>query len=131
MELIKTSLGKYEEFIEGIKPIMENESDGSSEIGYKIVPGLFKELCSQAERDRRPSNKEYRRRYRPREYPFLADVISDKIPGRESDTETIFYDNNSAGLQFAAIGRLVYDRAKELGLGVNLPMEWFQQDIRN
>jgi alanine dehydrogenase len=88
-------------------------------------------IGSQEERDRRPSNKEYRRRYRPREYPFLADVIAGKIAGRESDTESIFYDNNSAGLQFAAVGRVVYERAKELGLGMNIPMEWFQQDIRN
>ncbi len=43
----------------------------------------------------------------------------------------MFYDNNSAGLQFAAVGRVVYDQAKELGLGMNIPMEWFQQDIRN
>ena len=88
-------------------------------------------IGSTEERERRPSNKEYRRRYRPREYPFLADVIAGKIAGRQSDTESVFYDNNSAGLQFAAVGRVVYDRAKELGLGMNIPMEWFQQDIRN
>jgi len=45
----------YEEFIEGIKPVMDNDSGDSSEIGYKIVPGIFKELCTQAERD--PENK--------------------------------------------------------------------------
>lgn len=88
-------------------------------------------IGSQEERDRRPSNKEYRRRYKPREYPFLADVIAGKIPGRENATESIFYDNNSAGLQFAAVGRVVYHRAKEMGLGMQIPMEWFQQDIRN
>ena len=88
-------------------------------------------IGSPEERDRRPGNKEYRRRYRPREYPFLADVIAGKIPGRKNNTESIFYDNNSAGLQFAAVGRIVYDRAKELGLGMEIPMEWFQQNIRN
>ena len=88
-------------------------------------------IGSKNERDRRPNNKEYRRRYRPRGYPFLADVISDRIPGRESDRESIFYDNNSAGLQFAAVGRIVYDRAREAGLGMSIPMEWFQQNIRN
>jgi alanine dehydrogenase len=88
-------------------------------------------IGSPEERDRRPSNNEYRRRYRTREYPFLADVIVGKIPGRKNNTESIFYDNNSAGLQFAAVGRIVYDRAKELGLGMEVPMEWFQQDIRN
>jgi len=88
-------------------------------------------IGSEEERARRPSNKEYRRRYKPRDYPFLADVIAGRIPGRESETQTIFYDNNSAGLQFAAVGRVVYERAKEMGLGLKIPMEWFQQDIRN
>jgi alanine dehydrogenase len=88
-------------------------------------------IGSQQERDRRPSNKEYQRRYKPRPHPFLSDVIAGEIPGRTSETETIYYDNNSAGLQFAAVGRLVYDRAKEKGLGLEIPMSWFQQDIRN
>ncbi len=88
-------------------------------------------IGSTQERNRRPSNKEYRRRYRPNDYPFLADVIAGNVPGRENDSESVYFDNNSAGLQFAAVGRAVYDRAKEAGLGVVIPMEWFQQDIRN
>jgi alanine dehydrogenase len=88
-------------------------------------------IGSETERRRRPSNKEYRRRYQPRNYPFLADVIAGKMPGRVNDRESIFFDNNSAGLQFAAVGRAVYDRAKQAGLGMVIPMEWFQQDIRN
>jgi ornithine cyclodeaminase/alanine dehydrogenase-like protein (mu-crystallin family) len=88
-------------------------------------------IGSQQERDRRPSNKEYRRRYKPRNYPLLAQVIAGEVQGRQSETETIYFDNNSAGLQFAAVGRVVYDRAKQLGLGMEIPMAWFQQDIRN
>jgi alanine dehydrogenase len=88
-------------------------------------------IGSQEERNRRPRNKEYRRRYQTRDYPLLAQVIAGKLPGRESDRESIYFDNNSAGLQFAAVGRVVYDRAKQMGLGVHIPMEWFQQDIRN
>jgi len=88
-------------------------------------------IGSQQERDRRPSNKEYRRRYQPRNYPFLAQVIAGEVPGRENDSESIYFDNNSAGLQFAAVGRVVYDRARQLGLGMEIPMAWFQQDIRN
>ena len=37
----------------------------------------------------------------------------------------------SAGLQFAAVGRLIYEEAKRQGLGMHIPMEWFHQDIRN
>jgi ornithine cyclodeaminase/alanine dehydrogenase-like protein (mu-crystallin family) len=86
---------------------------------------------SEEERARRPNDKEYRRRYGKTEYPMLAKVISGEIPGRTSNTENIFYHNTSAGLQFAAVGRLVYERAKAANLGVPLPIEWFLQDIRN
>ena len=88
-------------------------------------------IGSDADRARRPTDKEYRRRYNPTSYPKLAKVISGEVAGRETDSETIFYHNTSAGLQFAAIGRLVYDRAKAAGLGLPIPMEWFLQDIRN
>ena len=88
-------------------------------------------IGSEQDRARRPTNKEYRRRYNPTTYPKLAKVISREVPGRETDSETIFYHNTSAGLQFAAVGRLVYERAKAAGLGVNIPIDWFLQDIRN
>lgn len=88
-------------------------------------------IGSQQERDRRPSGKTYRRRYATNDYPMLANVIAGDIDGRNSETQSIYYDNNSAGLQFAAVGRLVYEKAKEAGLGMKIPMEWFQQDIRN
>lgn len=88
-------------------------------------------IGSEQERNRRPRNKEYRRRYESNTYPYLADVIAGETPGRENDTESIYFDNNSAGLQFAAVGRVVYEKARERGLGMEIPMEWFQQDIRN
>lgn len=99
--------------------------------GNQQAPYTELVIGSQQERDRRPNNKEYRRRYQPRNYPFLAQVIAGEVPGRQSETESIYFDNNSAGLQFAAVGRVVYDRAKQLGLGMEIPMAWFQQDIRN
>ena len=88
-------------------------------------------IGSPEERARRPSNEEYRRRYTRMDNPVLAEVIAGRQPGRTSETESIYFDNNSAGLQFAAVGRVVYDKAKEAGLGMNIPMDWFQQDIRN
>jgi hypothetical protein len=36
----------YEDFIEGLKPQLD-----SKEIGYEIVPGIFKRLCERAEKD--------------------------------------------------------------------------------
>jgi len=40
-------------------------------------------LGSEQDRARRPTNKEYRRRYNPTSYPKLAKVISGEVPGRE------------------------------------------------
>jgi len=89
-------------------------------------------IGSEAARNRRPSNEEYRRVYQPKPaYDRLADIIVGKVAGRATPTESIFHHNQSSGIQFAAVGRLVYERAKAAGLGMPIPMEWFQQDIRN
>ncbi|ECL3399800.1 restriction endonuclease, partial [Campylobacter jejuni] len=37
----------YEEFVEGIKPVMNNEAN-SQEIQYKIKDGIFKDFCDKA-----------------------------------------------------------------------------------
>lgn len=42
----------YEDFIEGIKPVME---EGQENVTYKIENGVFKELCLRAQND--PTNK--------------------------------------------------------------------------
>jgi hypothetical protein len=36
--------------------------------------------------------------------------------------------NQGEGMQFAAIGSMLYDFARERGLGVSAPAEWFHQD---
>ena len=38
----------YEEFIEGIKPIMDNTDDEQSDIQYQVASGLFKSFCDKA-----------------------------------------------------------------------------------
>ena len=40
----------YEEFIEGIKPVLQNDSDEQTDIQYEIAPGLFKSFCEKASR---------------------------------------------------------------------------------
>src|SRR5262252_1353800 len=62
--------------------------------------------------------------------PTLADVIAGTAPGRRSDREvTCFINNLGLGLQFAAAGAVVYRKAKETGLGRELPTELFTQDV--
>jgi len=45
----------YEDFIEGIKPIMSDNTDMSEDLGYKIEDGIFKEICKDAVLD--PNNR--------------------------------------------------------------------------
>ncbi len=88
-------------------------------------------IGSEEERGRRPMDAAYRRRYKPTAYPTLDEVVAGKTAARTSPYQITFHHNLSAGLQFAAIGHLVYRYAKEKSRGRELPLEWFQQDIRN
>ena len=45
----------YEEFIEGIKPTLEDEQ---TEIEYQIQPGIFKEFCEKAQETKFPPRKD-------------------------------------------------------------------------
>ena len=38
----------YEEFIEGIKPVMDSDDDEQSDIKYSVTDGVFKEFCENA-----------------------------------------------------------------------------------
>ncbi|MFI8554395.1 AAA family ATPase [Psychrobacter sp. NPDC077938] len=38
----------YEDFVEGIRPIVVEGIDGSSNISYEVVDGIFKQLCTNA-----------------------------------------------------------------------------------
>jgi alanine dehydrogenase len=67
-----------------------------------------------------------------REIPVYTDVISGKAQGRTGrDQITQYHTFGNWGVQFPAVGAHVYRRARELGLGHELPTEWFLQDIRN
>jgi ornithine cyclodeaminase/alanine dehydrogenase-like protein (mu-crystallin family) len=73
--------------------------------------------------------------------PEIADLVSEKVPGRRSDDQiTIFangghgwgYDGGPGyGIQFTAMAKLIYDLARERGVGRQLPLEWFQQDVNS
>lgn len=38
----------YEEFIEGIRPVLDHDNDDQKDLTYEIAPGLFKLLCDRA-----------------------------------------------------------------------------------
>lgn len=64
--------------------------------------------------------------------PSLIDLIAGKARGRESDTQTSFFLNVGAiGAQFEGVAAAVYNKAREQGLGQEIPTDWFLQDIRD
>jgi ornithine cyclodeaminase/alanine dehydrogenase-like protein (mu-crystallin family) len=69
--------------------------------------------------------------FEERNYEPLAETVVGNGNGRESDDEIILFDNKHIGIQFAAVGSLVYEQAREQGLGMEIPLSWFQQNIRN
>ncbi len=45
----------YEEFVEGIRPVLSDPDTGSPELGYELTIGVFKRLCQRARND--PENR--------------------------------------------------------------------------
>lgn len=64
--------------------------------------------------------------------PDFADLVSGKAEGRTSPDQITFYRNvGNQGLQFSSVAQVVYKKVRELGLGKEIPTEWFLQDIRD
>lgn len=55
----------------------------------------------------------------------LEQVMIGSSPGRRSEEEITVFHGPGAGLQFLALGYEVYKRAREKGIGQELPTEWF------
>jgi ornithine cyclodeaminase/alanine dehydrogenase-like protein (mu-crystallin family) len=60
----------------------------------------------------------------------IQDLIAGKTPGRTHAAQiTVFNNNTGAGTQFAALGSAVIKRARAMGLGKELPTEWFLEEV--
>jgi ornithine cyclodeaminase/alanine dehydrogenase-like protein (mu-crystallin family) len=62
----------------------------------------------------------------------FKDIMEGTNRGRSTSTQITYSERgNLQGAQFWAVGGLVYEKAKEAGLGNEVPTEWFLQDIRD
>lgn len=56
----------------------------------------------------------------------LGELLTGKCRRRQDDKEiTLFKNNTGMGIQFAATARKMYEKAKEKGIGTELPLELF------
>jgi alanine dehydrogenase len=62
--------------------------------------------------------------------PTLPELIVGRAQGRASEREiTCFLNNIGLGYQFAAVGAAVIKKAKNGGIGHELPTDWFTEDV--
>jgi hypothetical protein len=69
----------------------------------------------------------------------LNDLIAGRAPGRVDDEEISSSGSvgggergeGKQGLQFVTVASLIYDLARQAGLGHEVPTAWFLQDIRD
>jgi alanine dehydrogenase len=62
----------------------------------------------------------------------LIDVVGGRHSGRTSDAQTsLFLNVGAIGAQFEGVAAAVYHKAREQGLGREIPTEWFLQDVRD
>src|SRR5215467_3987123 len=56
----------------------------------------------------------------------LGELVNGKCRGRKDEQEITFFKNNTGmGIQFAATARKMYEKAKEKGIGTELPLDLF------
>jgi len=60
----------------------------------------------------------------------IQQLCAGKVQGRtRADQITLYNNNTGSGIQFAAVGGVVLERARALGLGRELPTEWFLESV--
>ncbi len=65
------------------------------------------------------------------DFPDLGELLAGKIKGRErADQRTCFVNSTGIGVQFTTLAHLIYTRAREAGLGHEMPADWFSESIQ-
>jgi alanine dehydrogenase len=65
------------------------------------------------------------------DFPDLGELVVEKIAGRQRpDQRTFFLNSTGVGAQFTALAHLIYSRSREMGLGHEVPGEFFVESIQ-
>jgi alanine dehydrogenase len=101
-----------------------------------FIGGTAEEMARIPSRNANPGfggdSPEFTDRGRGGDKPDIAAVMAGEAPGRTSAEQVTFYRNvGNQGLQFSAVGQVVYRKAVAEGVGHRIPTEWFLQDIRD
>lgn len=61
--------------------------------------------------------------------PDLGELVAGKVAVPSGNKMTTFVNTVGMGLQFAAIGSLMYEKACEKGVGREIPTDWLLEDV--
>lgn len=65
------------------------------------------------------------------DYPDLGELVAGKTQGRQNvQQRTFFLNSTGVGAQFTALAHLIYSGCRELGLGHEIPSEFFVETIQ-
>ena len=65
------------------------------------------------------------------DFPDLGELVAGKIKGRQTPQQrTFFLNSTGVGAQFTALAHLIYGGCRELGLGHEVPAEFFVESIQ-
>jgi alanine dehydrogenase len=63
---------------------------------------------------------------------LFADIAAGRVQGRTSEKQISYSERgNIQGAQFYAVAAAAYEEARKLGIGREIPTDWFLQDIRD
>ena len=75
----------------------------------------------------RDMEAEHLKRYKDKIY-MLSDMLIGKAPKRSSANQiTMMNKNWGLGIEFASVAKLIFDRALAVGIGHEVPTDWFSQ----
>lgn len=106
-------------------PVIVHDRENLTGQHVEVAKGaVFKEKAKELGRDPRTAKL--------LQAPSLAELVGGAARGRDSDAQmTCFLNYHGVGLQFAAIGALLYRRAVEQAAGRDLPTDWFTEDVHS
>lgn len=76
-------------------------------------------------RDTDEAKENLGKKVRQSDMPTLPELLLGKAPGRRTPRDiTMFLNYSGLGFQFAVTGHVIYRKARELGLGREIPTDW-------
>ena len=114
---------------QGVIGLPVPEGDERIQVGRGHSPAAY--IAGSAEEMKRIPALGVGQFFGPKRYPSFVELANGEVERASREQITVYLNGGNQGLQFAAVGSLVYNKCRDGKLGRPLPTEWFLQDIRD